>query len=140
MVNEDCYLAVHKRMIYFFSISTAIQNVAVLIDEQIDRETARKSTKIVINSMYTKNIKGEIEENANLHRSILFLKIDLIPISSEFKLRRNINQNLARLLQKFTLVSNTSPHSCILEYKRQVSNLPLYQKFRDSLNTQSQLY
>ena len=28
--------------------------------------------------MYTKNIKGEIEESTNLHRSILFLKIDLI--------------------------------------------------------------
>jgi len=99
VVNEDCYLAVHERMIYFFFISTTIQIVAVLIDEEIDRETARKSIKIVINSMYTKNIKGEIEENTNLHRSILFLKIDLIPISSGFKLRRKINQSLAKLLQ-----------------------------------------
>ena len=49
--------------------------------------------------MYTKNIKGEIEESTNLHRSILFLKIDLIPIWSGFKLRRKINQSLAKLLQ-----------------------------------------
>ena len=99
---------------FFFFISTAIRNVGVLIDEQIDRVTARKSIKIVINSCtWPKNIKGKIEENTNLHRPILFLKIDLIPISSEFKLKRNINQNLARLLQKFTKVSiNTSPHSC----------------------------
>ena len=49
--------------------------------------------------MFTKNIKGEIEESTHLHRSILFLKIDLIPIWSGFKLRRKINQSLAKLLQ-----------------------------------------